>query len=88
MAAVLCSSCDSLLVNDAASDGKFVPFVCGNMLSLSSGCWNYIKLDAEVIRGGGSGFDRVGRLQKYGRLSELWKGRRILFCANRKYEML
>jgi hypothetical protein len=25
-------------------------FFCRNKLSLSSGCWNYIKLDTEVIR--------------------------------------
>jgi hypothetical protein len=50
MAAVLHSSGDSLLVNDATSDGKFVPLFCGNVLSLSSGCWNYIKLVTEVIR--------------------------------------
>ena len=50
MAAVLRSSGDSLLVNDAVSNGKFVPLFCRNMLSLSSGCWKYIKFDTEVVR--------------------------------------
>jgi len=50
MATVLRSSGDNLLVNDAASYGKFVPLFCGNVLSLSSGCWNYIRLVTELIR--------------------------------------
>lgn len=40
----------SLLVNDTVLDGKFVPLFCRNMLSVSSECWNYIKLGTEVMR--------------------------------------